>query len=184
MRIDGAQKGFTLIEAMVATIILSIGLLGVGTMLTTSMATDRKSQEKRNAEGVALKRMEELTAKAADLGISQMKLLEDTGYNHEVDSGRSIDVPNPGRHYVKSENGYMMTRYRYRFEILSNSDVNMSDPDESFPNGFLQINVFVGWGGCGRHLREPTSCTDPGKCPNTCRHELRMTNFVHPNSTL
>jgi hypothetical protein len=140
-------------------------------MLTTSMKTDRTSQAKRNAEAVALKRLEELTAKSADMTAAQMMELVNTGYDHENNDHIDPDVENPGRHYIKTEDGYMRTKYRYEYEIFDNTSVDLADPDASFPPGFLLIRVLVGWDSCEDDLD-----------PETCKYHVWMSNFVQPKS--
>ena len=55
-----SEKGFSLLEVVVAMLILSIGMLGVGTMITTSFNNDRYNQRVRNADYLATGKVEEL----------------------------------------------------------------------------------------------------------------------------
>ena len=57
-----AEKGFSLVEVMVAMAILSIGMAGLGVMLTNSMSTDRFNREERYAEYLAVEKLEQLRA--------------------------------------------------------------------------------------------------------------------------
>ena len=65
-----SQRGFSLIEVMVAFAILSVGMAGVAAMLLTSMQSDQYSIEMRDGDMVALRQVEYLKALAADAGIS------------------------------------------------------------------------------------------------------------------
>lgn len=60
-----SEKGFSLLEVIVAMLILSIGMLGVGTMITTSFNNDRYNQRVRNADYLATGKVEELRALSA-----------------------------------------------------------------------------------------------------------------------
>jgi Tfp pilus assembly protein PilV len=61
----GSQKGFSLLEAMVAFGILAIGMAGVATMLIMSMRSDQYSAELRDGEQVAMRVVEQLKADAS-----------------------------------------------------------------------------------------------------------------------
>ena len=64
-----SECGFSLVEVMTALLILSIGLLGVGTLVISSMQSDRFNTHVRRAEYLAYSKMEELRAETvgADL---------------------------------------------------------------------------------------------------------------------
>jgi len=70
-----SDKGFSLVEAMVAFAILAIGMAGVATMLIMSMQSDQQSAELRDGEHVALRLIEELKADAvrSDMDISHLE---------------------------------------------------------------------------------------------------------------
>jgi hypothetical protein len=54
---------------MVAFAILAVGMAGVGTLLLTSMRSDRYSVQMRDGDFLALEKIEELKAQAADTDI-------------------------------------------------------------------------------------------------------------------
>jgi len=60
LSIPKAEPGFTLIEAMVAILILSVGFLGVGTMLNTAFQNDRYNNRMRLAQACAQTKIEEI----------------------------------------------------------------------------------------------------------------------------
>jgi len=76
----GSEKGFSLLEVMVAMLILSIGMLGVGTMILTSFSNDRYNQRARTAEYMAVSKVEELR------GLSAAKIAQGDKLS-EADSG-------------------------------------------------------------------------------------------------
>lgn len=62
MKICGSDKGFTIIETMVAIAILAVGTLGVGTMLHNAMFYDKYNGRTRRAESLVLQKIEDLKA--------------------------------------------------------------------------------------------------------------------------
>lgn len=59
-RLITSQRGFSIIEAMVAFGILAVGMMAVASMITTSMQFDRRSISKRDAFNVAMEKFEEI----------------------------------------------------------------------------------------------------------------------------
>ena len=62
MKVFSSDKGFTIIETMVAIAILAVGTLGVGSMLMISFSSGRYATETRRAESLAMQRLEALKA--------------------------------------------------------------------------------------------------------------------------
>jgi prepilin-type N-terminal cleavage/methylation domain-containing protein len=60
MKICGSEKGFTIVETMVAIAILAVGMLGVGTLLLVSLTSDKYGGRTRRAESLALQKIEDL----------------------------------------------------------------------------------------------------------------------------
>lgn len=58
------ERGFSLIETLVATLILTIGFLGVGKMLQTSMLSDRYNAVQREAYRAATSKVEDIRSRA------------------------------------------------------------------------------------------------------------------------
>lgn len=69
MTILKSEKGFSLVEVMVAFTILVVGMAGVGTLLLTSMKSDQYSVQMRDGDFLALEKIEELKGEAADTDI-------------------------------------------------------------------------------------------------------------------
>ncbi len=70
MKAWSSEKGFTIIETMVAIVILGVGMLAVGTMLLTSMSADKVSAQTKSAESVALQKIEDLKTQATSFPLS------------------------------------------------------------------------------------------------------------------
>ncbi|MDQ7784216.1 MAG: prepilin-type N-terminal cleavage/methylation domain-containing protein [Desulfomonilaceae bacterium] len=87
MFITHSERGFSLLEVIVAMLILSIGMLGVGTMILTSFNNDRYNQRVRNAEYLAVSKVEELRALSATRIAQGTKLTEADGGNDEPTDG-------------------------------------------------------------------------------------------------
>ncbi len=68
MKVCGSDKGFTIIETMVAIAILAVGMLGVGTMLHNAMYFDSYNSRTRQAESLALQQIETLKAQNTGVG--------------------------------------------------------------------------------------------------------------------
>lgn len=74
-----SERGFTLIEVMTALLILSIGLLGVGTLIVSSMQTEGYNSHVRHAEYLASAKMEELLGDTAYSSTGQLTPNSPTG---------------------------------------------------------------------------------------------------------
>ena len=62
MKVFSSDKGFTIIETMVAIAILAVGTLGVASMLMIHFSSDRYAARTRRAESLCLQKLEELKA--------------------------------------------------------------------------------------------------------------------------
>lgn len=88
------QKGFTLIEVMIAMIILAIGVLGLAPMMVTSMRGNQFSREFTDVAYIAQDRIEQLKNQTT---ISPMPFYETTSningvYNRTLNvSDNSVD---------------------------------------------------------------------------------------------
>lgn len=58
------EQGFSLIETLVAVLVLTIGFLGVGKMLQTSMLSDRYNAMQREAHRAATSKVEDIRSRA------------------------------------------------------------------------------------------------------------------------
>ncbi len=62
MKVFTSDKGFTIIETMVAIAILAVGTLGVASMLMIHFSSDGYAARTRRAESLCLQKLEELKA--------------------------------------------------------------------------------------------------------------------------
>jgi prepilin-type N-terminal cleavage/methylation domain-containing protein len=60
MKIFNSEKGFTIVETMVAIFILAVGTLGVASMLMMHFSSDRYAGHTRRAESLCMQKLEEL----------------------------------------------------------------------------------------------------------------------------
>jgi prepilin-type N-terminal cleavage/methylation domain-containing protein len=67
MKVFSSDKGFTIIETMVAIAILAVGTLGVASMLLIHFSSDGYAARTRRAESLCLQKVEELKAQKTTL---------------------------------------------------------------------------------------------------------------------
>jgi prepilin-type N-terminal cleavage/methylation domain-containing protein len=67
MKVFGSDKGFTIVETMVAIAILAVGTLGVASMLMIHFSSDGYAARTRRAESLCLQKVEELKAQNTTL---------------------------------------------------------------------------------------------------------------------
>ncbi len=67
MNVFNSDKGFTIIETMVAIAILAVGTLGVASMLMIHFSSDGYAARTRRAESVCMQKLEELKAQKTTL---------------------------------------------------------------------------------------------------------------------
>ncbi len=66
LRFLRAESGFTLLEVMLSFVILALGMLGVGSMLVSSMSTDKYTEDMRDAWSQGITDMEMLKSGESD----------------------------------------------------------------------------------------------------------------------
>ena len=66
---QSAQAGFSMIEMLIAVVILAVGLLGLAELQITAIKTNAQSDSITVANGIAQKIVEEIAAKDADEAI-------------------------------------------------------------------------------------------------------------------
>jgi prepilin-type N-terminal cleavage/methylation domain-containing protein len=64
------EHGFSLIEVIVAVAILAVGMLGVATLLTTAMKSEKHSYQLRAGDSAALTDVEWLKAELVDMPLT------------------------------------------------------------------------------------------------------------------
>lgn len=101
--VTSSEFGFSLIEIMVALVILSIGMLGVGTMLTHSMKTDTYSERQRQSEMLAETEMEMIKGMSVDWDLSSNSFNNNwAAYRWNIDK----DNPTAGMNRIEIEVGW------------------------------------------------------------------------------
>jgi prepilin-type N-terminal cleavage/methylation domain-containing protein len=95
LRIGRLDKGFTLLEVIVALGILSVGMLGLSTLLYTSLRTDGYNGRVRNAELLALSKMEEFRGNSADATLTTGNGGDVPPSQQEYCRGWTISAPSP-----------------------------------------------------------------------------------------
>ncbi len=179
-----SEKGFSLIELLVAISLLTIGMLGVGTMLSTSSRTAKFSNQTRSGDTIALELIDNLKARATLIdkwsGFETIKLASlvpgsTTKYEYkDADSSTSGTVSDGsgGSHdYLERLGVGQGYKYKWRVEDLSKhyakdlapSAGNVAKQDDAL--GIFKIEINVGWSYC------------EGDDPSTCRYKSRITNY-------
>ena len=67
MKVFSSDKGFTIIETMVAMAILAVGTLGVASLLMIHFSSDGYAARTRRAESLCMQKLEELKAQKTAL---------------------------------------------------------------------------------------------------------------------
>ena len=69
-QLNGCQRGFSLIEVIVAIAVLAVGMLGVTVLFQTAMSSQKHSFMTRTGDSVACEEVEWLKAQAVDATLS------------------------------------------------------------------------------------------------------------------
>ncbi|MGB3221283.1 MAG: prepilin-type N-terminal cleavage/methylation domain-containing protein [Desulforhopalus sp.] len=112
------QKGFTLIEVMIAMVILGFGLLAVGSLQTKNMALNSSSKRQTEGYNFAMDKIERLLTESIDVGdltvtgssptsvgdgrvLTSADIAELGSYTIELDVlNNDINIPNTRRVFV------------------------------------------------------------------------------------
>ena len=124
------DQGFTLLEVMIAVLIMSLGIMGVAALLTTSLRSDRHTQRVRSAEMIALEVLEDITAQAPNKTISD--------FNQDIANGKNQ------LHYQGLPCRWQLTEHT-------------SNKPAASPSGMYRIDLVVGWGKC-KSFFDPDTC--------------------------
>lgn len=151
MQAHTGERGFSLIEVMVALVILAVGMLGVGTMLVHSLESDRANIRTRNAELICQKILDEFKA---------MKPVGGWGSVTPEDGTDKDWIWMPPANPVQVDSPFVR---RWRI-----SDTYL--PDGKIAN-VKQVNIIVGW---------PKSGTCTKDDPSQCKRTFRMTTYFNP----
>lgn len=159
MRAALGNKGFSLLEAIVAVTIMTIGIIALSKLLQVSLYHYGTSTEQRNADLIAAEIFEELKGEVASTNTYKSVLnlqnltLTDPKF---VPSGPINTTPaNCTGSCVESMGTYAGRLYKWRV-------------DDSQGAQTWRLFVTVGWGTC------------TGTDPSTCTYTTRLSNFLVP----
>jgi prepilin-type N-terminal cleavage/methylation domain-containing protein len=151
-----SSDGFTLAEVMTAVLIFSVGMLGVATMLTTSINSDSYNSDVRGAEFLAKSKLEELRARTPAERIA--KCIAGTPTVNQED-------PADQRKYC-----LQWTIESVDCSVCGTYTDCLTNPACQYP--ISTVTVDVGWprGGAGGACTK----TQPRKCPHSLRLEVSV----------
>lgn len=164
MAANRSNKGFSLIELMVALTILTVGMAAIGTMLISAFWHDRKNSEDRTAESILRRVAEGFAAGNPEaLPLSSPP----TGTGSAVVRGRTEKVVNSQKTYDiafitnvadVAPGNYYCSWTASVFKTTAAGTVN-------------RIDIVVGWG------KPQTGVPCDRSSPGTCPHRIRLTNY-------
>jgi prepilin-type N-terminal cleavage/methylation domain-containing protein len=170
------QRGFSLMELLVALSILIIGVLAVATMLMRSSDNSIFANRARGGDTTALELVEELKGKIAqiqfvhltDLRLEKLVPGSSTRYEYQDDASSTSDTEPADRQlkYVQrlgKGQGYI---YKWRVGEITNSAYKLIDRT-------LMVEVTVGWN--DRKYGSEHPCSGD---PDTCARRSKITNWI------
>ncbi len=161
-----SERGFTLVETMVALTILAAGMAGVGTMFYDSMSKNVHSASMRNVDSVAQEIIEDLKGQMAQLRFIDIEniTLTNSKFNPpQYERYETATYPN----YVDKRGiagGYV---YKWRVDQQLNPAGTGVEP-------MAILRVTVAWDTRDHLAVFPRDPDDP----NYWRFKTRITNFV------
>jgi|GEM_PF-1756364 len=147
-----SEAGFSLIEVMTAVLIFSVGMLGVASMLTTSITTDSFTADVRGGEHLAKAKLEELRGKSPTGIIAP-----------QAPASATVQGDDPAQ-FRKFTRQWTINPLDCTPCIVSMCNV---DPTCRFP--VASAVVVVGW-------PRGTSCTNSS--PQGCKHTVRLEGYI------
>lgn len=131
----GGQSGFSLLETLIALVILSVGLLALGLLQIGAMKGNENSIDRTNAVNIAQSLLDDLKKRSLDDDL--LKDLGDNGNN--LDDGRSIFGGSPDPESADFSFGQVTTADGQAFTVFWNVDENAPFA------GAKTVRLFVYW---------------------------------------
>ncbi len=173
------QKGFSMLEVLVALSILIVGTFAVATMLMRSSENAIFSTQSRGSDTTALELVEAVKGEAANTTFAELsslrleKLIPGSTSQYEYRDDATATTGNLGvtlpdhpymSQYVERLGTGLGYVYKWRVEELQLDQ--QTPPYPKLPTGMLKLEVTVGWKNC------------TGNNPDTCRRRSKITNWV------
>jgi Tfp pilus assembly protein PilV len=138
MNVAKSNVGFSVLEVLIAFAVLAIGLLGVGSMLMTSMKTDQYTTQMLYGDESAVDQIEYLKGIAPD----------STLINRDGKTGGEVTIQRKGVDVV-------VPAYVYHVEVTANNPTTNID----------RVDITIGWGG-ENCISNPKNCKYTTKITN------------------
>ncbi|MBT9159980.1 MAG: hypothetical protein DDT26_01253 [Dehalococcoidia bacterium] len=106
MRASQRQRGFSLLEVMIAVVILSVGLLGMALLQTTSLRATQTTDQRSNATMLVYEMLDMVRANRAQA--SQYGLIRENSFFGDGRSGTcAVAAPIPAQRWVADRNEWV-----------------------------------------------------------------------------
>lgn len=152
-----SERGFSLLEVLIASTILTVGVLSLGQMFALSTQTNMASKNTSYAAILAEQKMEELRALTWGFdrdGLPLSDVSSNTAVSPETTTGGTGLAPSPSTSLQENTTGYVDFVDRYGQKITSNNGTTPADsaiytrrwsiePLPNNPNNTLIIQVLV-----------------------------------------
>ncbi len=153
-------NGFTLVEVMVAIVIMAIGLIGITTLQINATNGNTDSSQKTIAANIAQNLTEELLTLAPDNALLNDSDGDGNGFTQDVDAD-GIDDDDDGDHLKEPDENFGLddivgsdfTRAHPTHQIFWNIANNIYGPNS------IVISVIVTWGVGDSDLEKVTMTT-------------------------
>ncbi len=168
MTVRKSERGFTLVDTMVALAVLAVGMAGVGTMLHDSVRTNLFSVSDRNADGVAQEITEDLKGQLAQGRFNDIENVTLTNPKFNPPVYKDAGQTGAGINYVDRRGMWGGYVYQWRVEQQRNIDNTGVEP-------MTRLLVIVAYDSVPSAVA--SFPRDPGD-PNFWRFKTRIINFV------
>lgn len=184
------QKGFSMIELLVALSILITGTLAVATMLMRSSDNSIFANQSRGSDTTALELVEAVKGEMAQTTFDELssmqlqKLIAGSTTQYEYRDATSAQTGTVG-----TQGGTFVQRYGTGKGYIYKWRVEDRKTDYSLPQGTLKLEVTVGWNdktykidagdtqGC-KYPCANTACGAYTGDPDTCARRSKITNWI------